>query len=77
MSRGRTRKFFGFSNSYTVLNLPLSILYLLFMLRIPCTFSPILPSPLPTDNPPRDLSFCDSVPVLVVCLVCFCFRFGC
>ena len=27
----------------------------------------------PTDNPPRDLCFCDSVPVLVVCLVHFCF----
>ena len=33
---------------------------------------------LPTDNPPCDLHFCDSVPVLVVCLVCFSFfRFGC
>ena len=29
--------------------------------------------PVPTDNPPCDLHFCDSVPVLVVCLVCFCF----
>ena len=27
----------------------------------------------PTDNPLCDLNFCDSVPVLVVCLVCFCF----
>ena len=32
--------------------------------------------PLPTDNPPVDLHFCDSVPVL--CLVCFCFfRLSC
>ena len=30
-------------------------------------------SPLATDNPLCDLHFCDSVPVLVVCLVCFCF----
>ena len=34
-------------------------------------------SPYPTDNPPCDLHFCDSVPVLVVCLVCFCFGFRC
>ena len=29
--------------------------------------------PLPTDNPPFDRYIYDSVPVLVVCLVCFCF----
>ena len=36
-------------------------------------------SSLPTDNPPCNLHFCDSVSVLVVCLVCFCFciRCGC
>ena len=28
-------------------------------------------SPLPTNNPPCDLYFCASVPVLVVCLVFF------
>ena len=39
--------------------------------------------PLPADNPPCDLHFYDSIPVLVVCLVCFlfclfvCFRFSC
>ena len=44
----------------------------------PVSFPPFSPLPLPTDNPPCDLHFCDSVPVLVVCLVCFCFfRFGC
>ena len=37
-------KFFGFSVSYTVLNLPLSILYLPILLLIPCTF---YPSPCP------------------------------
>ena len=37
------------------------------MLLNPCTFFPILP--LPTDYPPYDLHFCDSVPVPIVCLV--------
>ena len=78
MPMGHTYKFFGFSVSYTILNLPLSILYLPFMLLILCIFSPILP--LTSDNPPCDLHFCDSVPVLVVCLlfvfVGF-FRFSC
>ena len=70
------RKFFGFSISYTILTLPLSILYLPIMLLNPCT-PRFFPFPLPTDNPPCDLHFCDSVPVLVICLVCFCFRFSC
>ena len=51
MSMGHTYKFFGVSISYTILNLPLSILYLPIMLLIPCTFSPHsphLPSPLIT-----------------------------
>ena len=69
MPMGRTHKFFGFIISCTILNLPLSILYLPFMLLIPCTFSPILLPHLPIDNPPCDLHFCDSVSVLVVCLV--------
>ena len=67
-------KFFGFSISHTIFNLPLSILYLPHILLIPCTFSPILPAN-PPDNPPNDLHTYDSVPVLVVCLVCFCFCF--
>ena len=58
---------------HTIINLPLSILYLPVMLLIPCTFFPILPTH--TDNPPCDLHFCDSVPVLVVCLICFCICF--
>ena len=70
MSVGHTYKFFGFSISYTILNLPLSILYLPFMLLTPCTFSPILPFPLLADNPPNDLHIYDSVPVLLVGLVC-------
>ena len=52
-----------------------SIFYLPFMLLILCTFPPSHPSHSPVDNPPCDLHFCGSVPVLVVCLVCFCFCF--
>ena len=43
MSMGGTYKFFGFSISYTILTLPLSILYLSFMFLIPCTSSLIPP----------------------------------
>ena len=39
----------------------------------PVPFPPF--SPLPADNPPCDLHFCESVPVLAVCLVYFCFCF--
>ena len=41
--------------------------------------TPSSPHCLPIDNPPYDLHFCGSVPVLVVHLVCscFCFRCGC
>ena len=83
MSMGHTYKFFGFSISHTILNLPQSILYLPCMLLNHCTFPlilpPLSPSQPPTDNPPCDLHFCASVPVLVICLVffCFCFRCGC
>ena len=70
MSMGHTYKFFGFSISY-IITIPLSILYLQIMLLNPCACSPILPSPPPADNPPNDLNSYDSVPVLVVCLVCF------
>ena len=38
---------------------------------------PLSPSHSPVDNPPCDLHFCGSVPVLVVCLLCFCFCFRC
>ena len=69
MPMDRTYKFFGFSISYTILNTSLSILYLPTMLLIPCTFPPILPLPLPTENPPCDLHFSGSVSVLIVCLV--------
>ena len=51
-----------------------STYHLCFLFPVPFPHSP---SHLPADNPPRDLHFCDSVPILVVCLVCFCFRFSC
>ena len=38
-------------------------------------FPPLYSSHSPADNLPYDLHFCDSVPVLVVCLVHFCFYF--
>ena len=41
------------------------------------SFPPLSPSCSPIDNPPCELHFCGSVPVLVVCLVCFCFCFRC
>ena len=39
----------------------------------PVPFHPFSPHHLPADKPPWDLHFCDSVPVLIVCLVSFCF----
>ena len=60
----------------------------LLFLTSPCLFLPtnyacyslyIFPSsllPRPTDTPPCDLHFCDSVTVLVVCLVFFFFSFS-
>ena len=49
--------------------------HLCFLFSVP--FPPHSPSQSPVDNPPCDLHFCGSVPVLVVCLVCFCFCFRC
>ena len=69
MSMGCTYMFFDFSVSYIILNLYPSILCLPIMLLIPCTFPIILPLLLTTENPPCDVQFSDSVPVLVVCLV--------
>ena len=48
---------------------------LCYLFSVP--FPPLSPSHSPIDNPPCDLHFCGSVPVLVVCLVCFCFCFRC
>ena len=46
-----------------------STYHLCFLFPVP--FPPFFLLPLPADNPPCDLHFCDSVPLLVVCLVCF------
>ena len=44
----------------------------------PVLFPQFSPLPHHTDNPPCNLHFCYSVPILVVCLVCFgFFRFIC
>ena len=41
----------------------------------PVLFPPLSSSHSASDNHLCDLHFCDSVPVLIVCLVCFCFWF--
>ena len=51
-----------------------STYHLCYFFSVP--FLPISSSHSPVDNPPCDLHFCGSVPVLV-CLVCFCFCFRC
>ena len=52
-----------------------STYHLCYLFSVP--FPPLSPSRSPIDNPPCHLHFCGSVPVLVVCLVCFCFCFRC
>ena len=69
------------ASTFPILFLPSPCLFptyhLCYLLSVP--FPPLSPSHSSVDNPPCDLHFCGSVPVLVVCLVCFCFcfRFGC
>ena len=74
MSMDCTCKFFGYSIFHTILNNPLSILYLPIILLIPCTFFPIVP--LPAHNPPNDFHTYDPVSVLGAGLICF-FSFSC
>ena len=54
-----------------------STYHLCYLLSVPSPHSPL---PFPAGNPPCNLHFSNSVPVLVVCLVhfcfCLCFRFG-
>ena len=52
-----------------------STYHLCYLFSVP--FPPLSPSHSPIDNPPCDLHFCGSVPVLDVCLVCSCFCFRC
>ena len=51
-----------------------STYHLCYSFSVP--FPHLSPSHSPADNPPCDLHFCDYVPVLVVCLVCFVFVLG-
>ena len=46
-----------------------STYHLCYLFSVP--FPPLSPSHSPVDNPPCDLHFWDSVPVLVICLVWF------
>ena len=48
---------------------PLCTYHLCFL--FPVTFTPFFPLSLPAGNPACDFHFCDSSPVVVVCLVCF------
>ena len=52
-----------------------STYHLCYLFSVP--FPPLSPSHSPVDDPPCELHFCGSVPVLVVSLVCFCFCFRC
>ena len=72
MSMGHTYKFFGFYISYTILifSLSISTYQLCYLFPVPFTPSPL---PFQAANPACDIHFCDSVPVLLVCLVHFWF----
>ena len=61
------------ASPFPILFLTYSCLFCTYHLcfLFPVSFLPFSPFPLPTDNPPCDLHFCESLPVLVVCLVCF------
>ena len=48
-----------------------STYHLCYLFSVP--LPPLSPPTPPPENPPRDLHFCNSVPVLVVCLAYFCF----
>ena len=60
---------------FPILFLTSSCLFCTYQLcfLIPEPFPLLSLSSLPVDNPPNVLHICDYVPVLVVCLVCFCF----
>ena len=67
------------ASTFPILFLPspclFSTYHLCYLFSVP--FPPLSPSHSPVDNPPCDLHFYGSVPVLVVGLVCFCFCFRC
>ena len=74
LSMSHAYKFFGCSISCTILNITLFCAFPLCFLT-PAPFLLFSSLSLPANNPPNDLHIYDSVPVLVVCLVCFCFHF--
>ena len=59
------------ASPFPILFLPSPCLFCNYLLcfLFPVPFHPFSHLPLPTNNPPCYLHFCDSVPVLVVCLV--------
>ena len=67
------------TSTFPILFLPSPCLFsnyrLFYLFSVP--FPLLSPSHSPVDNPPCDLHFHGSIPVLVVCLVCFCFCFRC
>ena len=63
--------------AFPTLSLPSPCLFSTYHLCYLFYVPPPPPSHSPVDSPPCDLHFCGSVPVLVVCLVCFCFCFRC
>ena len=70
MSMGHVYKFFGFSISYSVLNIPIYSVPTKLYFLILAPFSLVSPYPLPTDKPPNDLHIYGSVSILLVCFVC-------
>ena len=74
MSVGHAYKLLGFFISYlTFLTFPCLFCTYQLCFFFPTSFPPFSPFPLPADNPPNDLHTYDSVPLLVVWLVCFWF----
>ena len=67
------------ASTFPILFLPspclFSTYHLCYLFSVP--LPSLSPSLSPVDNPSCDLHFCCSIPVLVVCLVFFCFCFRC
>ena len=65
------------SSPFSILYLTSSCLFctyqLCFLILVP--FPLFSPFPVPADNPPNDLCICNSVPIVVVCLISICFCF--
>ena len=63
------------ASTFPILFLPSPYFQPTIYATYPLYLFPLSASHSPDDNPPCDLHFCGSIPVLVVCLVCFCFCF--